>query len=243
MRDDASKNNALIDWVWRLCRAQKCCSSHKDKWTVKCNRRSNKYSINLLWAFQRMAVSFWQSQEEGEDWGKPDWSTEVVCVCIHVYVRTRVRITSHTHLASQNKYISWPAVETGSITFTRRSGALSPVATHPYGIVGDGEFCVCLWTLSVRGGFFTPCCTQALPESNYLILILTHEVMKEKGWKNNGNVCSLQFSIKGEIHQLHTWDQLICLEESCSNCRNSSLSMVTLRLQTFYTIKLTVVIV
>lgn len=67
----------------RLRRARRRCSSRKDKWTVKRNRRSNEYSINLHRAFQRMAVSFWQSQEEGEDRGKPVWSAERErsCVC------------------------------------------------------------------------------------------------------------------------------------------------------------------
>lgn len=102
-----SKNNTLMDQVWRLPRELKRRSSRKDKWTVKCNGSSNKYSINLNWAFHSVAVSSWQSQEEGEDWSKHVWSKEV---CVHVCARARAGISSHTRLPSQNKYISWPGV-------------------------------------------------------------------------------------------------------------------------------------
>lgn len=83
-------------------------------------------------------------------------------VCVHA-----LRIISHTRLASQNKYISWPAVETGSVTFTRRSEALSPVAAHPCGIMGVGEFAYVCVTLSVRGGFFI--CVLGQPSRRVII--------------------------------------------------------------------------
>lgn len=157
MREDASKNNAFTGRVWRLHREHKRCSSRKDKWRVKCNRRSNKYSINLNWAFQRTAVSFWQSQEEGEDCGASLTGALRLCGCVHVYVWAYVNAQ-----VCQAKTSIYLGLQCRQATLRSPAGQelSAPWPPTPVELWEWGGVCVCLCNWASEGASPPPLCVS-----------------------------------------------------------------------------------